>query len=273
MWDCRFAPRSRQQSRPSRKRGARQWPAIIWKIFPPPCYDGARRDTAHENANLEFSEPLGKAGLSLYAALPRRPKLPWRSHPHSVSFSTGEMSDNGLSGRAPAPPAIEAGKERQGQGACHVCVTQNYDRRNGIDIGKNSYRIVGLDDRGAIALRQKWRSQVEARLANEKKTADHLDCGIVVTLMRGGGSEATLEAFPTPLRSTNTSFIPSAFAGLRGIPLIGTFPVAAEPARRANAANPPCRAARARPRTMRERLKCSTRASPTVIHWNPNALT
>jgi transposase len=37
----------------------------------------------------------------------------------------------------------------------------------GIDIGKNSFHIVGLDDRGAIVLRQKWsRSQVEARLAN-----------------------------------------------------------------------------------------------------------
>jgi transposase len=37
----------------------------------------------------------------------------------------------------------------------------------GIDIGKNSFYIVGLDDRGAIVLRQKWsRSQVEARLAN-----------------------------------------------------------------------------------------------------------
>ena len=37
----------------------------------------------------------------------------------------------------------------------------------GIDIGKNSFHIVGLDNRGAIVLRQKWpRSQVEARLAN-----------------------------------------------------------------------------------------------------------
>jgi transposase len=37
----------------------------------------------------------------------------------------------------------------------------------GIDIGKNSFHIVGLDDRGAIVLRQKWsRSQVEARFAN-----------------------------------------------------------------------------------------------------------
>ena len=33
----------------------------------------------------------------------------------------------------------------------------------GIDIGKNSFHIVGLDERGAIALRQKWsRGQVEA---------------------------------------------------------------------------------------------------------------
>src|SRR5262252_862028 len=37
----------------------------------------------------------------------------------------------------------------------------------GIDIGKNSFHIVGQDKRGAIVLRQKWsRGQVEARLAN-----------------------------------------------------------------------------------------------------------
>jgi transposase len=37
----------------------------------------------------------------------------------------------------------------------------------GIDIGKNSFHVVGLDRRGAIALRQKWsRGQVEARFAN-----------------------------------------------------------------------------------------------------------
>jgi transposase len=37
----------------------------------------------------------------------------------------------------------------------------------GIDIGKNSFHIVGLDQRGAIVLRQKWsRGQVEARLAD-----------------------------------------------------------------------------------------------------------
>jgi transposase len=37
----------------------------------------------------------------------------------------------------------------------------------GIDIGKNSFHIVGQDQRGAIVLRQKWsRGQVQARLAN-----------------------------------------------------------------------------------------------------------
>jgi hypothetical protein len=35
----------------------------------------------------------------------------------------------------------------------------------GIDIGKNSFHVVGLDRRGPIVLRQKWsRGQVEARL-------------------------------------------------------------------------------------------------------------
>jgi hypothetical protein len=37
----------------------------------------------------------------------------------------------------------------------------------GIDIGKNSFHVVGLDQRGAIVLRQRWsRGQVEARFAN-----------------------------------------------------------------------------------------------------------
>src|SRR6201997_3377479 len=37
----------------------------------------------------------------------------------------------------------------------------------GIDIGKNSFHVVGHGERGAIELRQKWsRSQVEARIAN-----------------------------------------------------------------------------------------------------------
>jgi transposase len=37
----------------------------------------------------------------------------------------------------------------------------------GIDIGKNSFHVVGLDRRGAIVLRQKWsRGQAEARLVN-----------------------------------------------------------------------------------------------------------
>ena len=36
----------------------------------------------------------------------------------------------------------------------------------GIDIGKNSFHVVGHDDRGVIVLRQKWsRGQVEARFA------------------------------------------------------------------------------------------------------------
>jgi transposase len=37
----------------------------------------------------------------------------------------------------------------------------------GIDIGKNSFHVVGLDKKGAIVLRQKWsRGQIENRLAN-----------------------------------------------------------------------------------------------------------
>jgi hypothetical protein len=68
------------------------------------------------------------------------------------------------------------------------------------------------------------------------RVGNHLNFGITGTLMRGGGGAATLAALPTPLGSTVTLFIPPAFAGPGAIPLIGTFPVAAEPALRANCA-------------------------------------
>jgi transposase len=44
----------------------------------------------------------------------------------------------------------------------------------GIDIGKNSFHVVGLDQRGAIVLRQKWsRGQVETRVVELLIIADH----------------------------------------------------------------------------------------------------
>src|ERR1700720_2877648 len=73
----------------------------------------------------------------------------------------------GWSGRAPAPPAIKAGKGRQDKEHA-MSQTQNATIAViGIDIGKNSFHIVGQNQRGAIVLRQKWsRGQVGARLAN-----------------------------------------------------------------------------------------------------------
>ena len=54
--------------------------------------------------------------------------------------------------------------------ACAFDFARNFNSAvavNGIDIGKNSFHAIGLDDRGAIVLRQKWsRGQIEARLGN-----------------------------------------------------------------------------------------------------------
>src|SRR5512137_25346 len=73
----------------------------------------------------------------------------------------------GWSGRAPAPPAIEAGKGRQDKEHAMSQTLNAAIAVVGIDIGKNSFHIVGHDKRGAIVLRQKWsRGQVEARFAN-----------------------------------------------------------------------------------------------------------
>src|SRR6201982_2582573 len=49
----------------------------------------------------------------------------------------------------------------------------------GIDIGKNSFHIVGLDRRGAIVLRQKWsRGQIETRLATLPPCLIGMEAGV-----------------------------------------------------------------------------------------------
>jgi hypothetical protein len=70
----------------------------------------------------------------------------------------------GWSGRAPALPARDGWTKRS---------TAMSNKSNptvatmGIDIGKNSFHVVGVGQHGAIVLRQKWsRRQIEARLAN-----------------------------------------------------------------------------------------------------------
>src|SRR2546430_16849286 len=74
----------------------------------------------------------------------------------------------GWSGRAPAPPVSEACP--RGAKVKEHAMSQQLSTTIaaiGVDIGKNSFHVVGLDARGAIVLRQKWsRSQVEARFAN-----------------------------------------------------------------------------------------------------------
>jgi len=73
----------------------------------------------------------------------------------------------GWSGRALAPPASEP---CQGAKVKEHAMSQHFSTTiavMGIDIGKNSFHVVGFDQRGAIVLRQKWsRGQVESRFAN-----------------------------------------------------------------------------------------------------------
>src|SRR6516162_2882812 len=54
----------------------------------------------------------------------------------------------------------------------------------GIDIGKNSFHLIGQNKRGAIVLRQKWsRGQVEARLANNGMGAESLAWTLMFVLL------------------------------------------------------------------------------------------
>jgi hypothetical protein len=101
--------------------------------------------------------------------------------------------------------------------------------------------------------------------------------------MFGCGSGAILEALPTPLGSTVELFNPPALAGPRAIPLIGTFPVAPEPAGRANppiAAEPACppraKEAAGGVKTMNNATATFTEVldmgSTTMNHWNGEAV-
>jgi hypothetical protein len=64
--------------------------------------------------------------------------------------------------------AIWRGTGRDGNGDLST-TTQNAIAVVSIDIGKNSFHIVALDDRGAIVLRQKWsRNQIDARSAEPR---------------------------------------------------------------------------------------------------------
>jgi len=107
--------------------------------------------------------------------------------------------------------------------------------------------------------------------------------------MLGCGSVAILAALPMPLGSTVELFNPPRFAGPRGIPLIGTFPVPAEPAGRANApmaakpaCPPPCppppraNEAAGGVKNTNNAMATFTEAldigSATMIHWNGEAI-
>src|SRR3989454_4603429 len=78
------------------------------------------------------------------------------------------MSENGM-----VRPCSSPASEPNWQGAPKTKEHAMSEKLNskiaviGIDIGKNSFHIVGQDRRGALVLRQKWsRGQVEARPAN-----------------------------------------------------------------------------------------------------------
>jgi transposase len=73
----------------------------------------------------------------------------------------------------------------------------------GIDIGKNTFHLVGLDERGAIVLRQKLsRGQVSARLANMPPCLVGMEACVVLPIRR----HAFLSRRFSRVSSATTSF-------------------------------------------------------------------
>jgi hypothetical protein len=106
----------------------------------------------------------------------------------------------GWSGRAPAPPAISwSGAPREG--ASDAFTSKTAVAVIGIDIGKNSFHVIGLDDRGSIVLRQKWsrpggntvcqHATVPDRYGGLRRCVAPLD-----QRERGYASHATLDQLP-----------------------------------------------------------------------------
>jgi len=63
------------------------------------------------------------------------------------------MSANGMVRPCSGPASSEAGKGRRRRGARYVTQVHAGISGIGIDIGKNSFHVVGLDRRGQIVLR------------------------------------------------------------------------------------------------------------------------
>ena len=81
--------------------------------------------------------------------------------------SDGENLLMGWSGRAPARQQVMLARGAKDKEHAMSQKLNTAIAVIGIDSGKNSFHVVGHDERGAIMLRQKWsRGQVEARLAN-----------------------------------------------------------------------------------------------------------
>ena len=123
------------------------------------------------------------------------------------------QSASGWSGRAPAPPAIEAARGAKDEGTS--CLSSNARVAVvGIDIGKNSFHIVGQDGRGEIVLRQKWsRCQVEARFANMSACLIGMEACVGATLSR------TRLSSPKALEG-NSATASERSSGFADIPLI-----------------------------------------------------
>jgi transposase len=62
-----------------------------------------------------------------------------------------------------------------------------------IDIDKNSFHVLGLDNRGALVLRQKWsRGEIEARLANLPPCLIGMEACVISGKLQALGHDARL---------------------------------------------------------------------------------
>ena len=115
----------------------------------------ARNGTAGSNDRTPFkTAPSHKRQIRLNIAL--RPALRQSECWRERRFWSTQCRLMGWSGRAPAPLAARLTRGAKDKEHAVAETLKTAVAVIGIDIGKNSFNVVGLDRRGAILLRQRW---------------------------------------------------------------------------------------------------------------------
>src|ERR1700745_2921793 len=148
------------------------------------------------------------------------PKIPGAVIPRRV-FTLAEMTRMGWTGRAPAPDSTQSawGLVKRRSNAMPRTATVHAVTAIGIDMGKNTLHMIGLDSRGTIVLREKVsRGRITSRLANLPPCLIGIEAGMATHYVAreltvlGHDVKQVPPAYAKPVRQAQKNYFRDAFA-------------------------------------------------------------